>query len=252
MIEHAGEMTLTTTVALSVVRGPVPVAKTLGAVDRLSGGRLHVAVGPGSSADDYAAVGIDFSERWPRFDESIEALRSLWRPDEPPFVGRFYSTEGLSLRARARPARWAPRSGSAAGGRRPDFAAWPALPTVGSRRRTTRRRRHSATPGRVSARTSSHTGRTPTDSPTRLRPCGATSPTTSARPSASSPNECCRPSTARGNPARAPTDRTARAFAEKLTAFADAGVQRVFIWPVADEVNQLERFWDEVRPLVSP
>ncbi len=63
MIEHTGEMTLTTTVALSVVRGPVPVAKTLGAVDRLSGGRLHVAVGAGSSADDYAAVGIDFSER---------------------------------------------------------------------------------------------------------------------------------------------------------------------------------------------
>ena len=39
-------------------------------------------------------------------------------------------------------------------------------------------------------------------------------------------------------------------FAEKLTAFAKAGVQRVFIWPVADEVHQLERFWNEVRPLV--
>jgi hypothetical protein len=26
-------------------------------------------------------------------------------------------------------------------------------------------------------------------------------------------------------------------FAEKLTAFASAGVQRVFIWPVADEVH---------------
>ncbi len=40
-------------------------------------------------------------------------------------------------------------------------------------------------------------------------------------------------------------------FAEKLTAFAKAGVQRVFIWPVADEVHQLERFWNEVRPLVD-
>ena len=40
-------------------------------------------------------------------------------------------------------------------------------------------------------------------------------------------------------------------FAEKLTAFAKAGVQRVFIWPVADEVQQLERFWNEVRPLVA-
>ena len=40
-------------------------------------------------------------------------------------------------------------------------------------------------------------------------------------------------------------------FAEKLTAFAAAGVQRVFIWPVADEVEQLERFWNDVRPLVA-
>ena len=40
-------------------------------------------------------------------------------------------------------------------------------------------------------------------------------------------------------------------FADKLRAFAEAGVQRVFIWPVADEVRQLERFWNEVRPLVA-
>jgi hypothetical protein len=43
----------------------------------------------------------------------------------------------------------------------------------------------------------------------------------------------------------------AEMFAEKLTAFANAGVQRVFIWPVADEARQLERFWNEVRPLVG-
>src|SRR5262249_20633083 len=55
VIEHSADMTLATTVALPVVRGPVPVAKTLGAIDRLSGGRLVVAVGPGSSAEDYAA-----------------------------------------------------------------------------------------------------------------------------------------------------------------------------------------------------
>ena len=40
-------------------------------------------------------------------------------------------------------------------------------------------------------------------------------------------------------------------FAEKLVAFAKAGVQRVFIWPVADELHQLERFCNEVRPLVA-
>jgi alkanesulfonate monooxygenase SsuD/methylene tetrahydromethanopterin reductase-like flavin-dependent oxidoreductase (luciferase family) len=97
MIEHSEKMTLATTVTLATVRGPVPVAKTLGAIDRLSGGRLVVAVGPGSSAQDYAAVGLDFSERWQRFDEAIGALRALWQPDREPFVGRFYSTEEVSL-----------------------------------------------------------------------------------------------------------------------------------------------------------
>src|SRR5712691_4010008 len=97
MIEHSGTMTLATTVALPVIRGPVPLAKTLASIDRLSQGRLVVAVGPGSSQQDFDAVGIDFAERWARLDESIGALRALWQVGAAPFVGRFYSTEGVSL-----------------------------------------------------------------------------------------------------------------------------------------------------------
>jgi hypothetical protein len=43
----------------------------------------------------------------------------------------------------------------------------------------------------------------------------------------------------------------AEAFAERLAAFRDAGVQRVFIWPVADEIDQLRRFHEEVVPLLD-
>jgi hypothetical protein len=43
----------------------------------------------------------------------------------------------------------------------------------------------------------------------------------------------------------------AEVLAEKLRAFADAGVQRVHLWPVADEVRQLERFHETVQPLVD-
>src|SRR4029077_340474 len=69
VIEESGSMQLATTVSLPVLRGPVPLAKTLAALDVLSAGRLLVAVGPGSSAQDYAAVGVPFDERWRRFDE---------------------------------------------------------------------------------------------------------------------------------------------------------------------------------------
>src|SRR5919204_1791590 len=46
VIGHSGMMTLATTVSLPVIRGPVPLAKALAAIDRLSQGRLVVAVGP--------------------------------------------------------------------------------------------------------------------------------------------------------------------------------------------------------------
>lgn len=57
MVEHSGAMTLATTVSLPIIRGPVPLAKTLAAIDRLSHGRLVVAVGPGSSEKDFDSVG---------------------------------------------------------------------------------------------------------------------------------------------------------------------------------------------------
>src|SRR5262245_12059813 len=49
VIDRTGEMTIATTVSLAVLRGPVPVAKTLAALDVLSEGRLIAALGPGSS-----------------------------------------------------------------------------------------------------------------------------------------------------------------------------------------------------------
>jgi alkanesulfonate monooxygenase SsuD/methylene tetrahydromethanopterin reductase-like flavin-dependent oxidoreductase (luciferase family) len=51
-----------TSVILPIVRGPVPLAKTLAAIDILSNGRLFVGVGPGSSARDYEIVGLDYEE----------------------------------------------------------------------------------------------------------------------------------------------------------------------------------------------
>ena len=251
VMEHSAEMALATTVALAVVRGPVPTAKALGAIDRLSGGRLVVAVGPGSSAEDYAAVGIDFSERWQRFDEAIGVLRALWRRDGVPFVGRFYSTEGLSLdplpAQPGGPPIWVGSWGSDAGLRRvarladgwlasaynttPDlFAeAWQALRSTLTDR-----------------------GRNPATFPNALATmwCYITDDRDEADrilrerviPTVHRPEDVLRDRLPIGPP---------ELFAEKLTAFAKAGVQRVFIWPVADEVRQLERFWHDVRPLVA-
>jgi alkanesulfonate monooxygenase SsuD/methylene tetrahydromethanopterin reductase-like flavin-dependent oxidoreductase (luciferase family) len=96
-LASAGLMALATTVALPIVRGPVALAKSLAAIDLLSGGRLVVGMGPGSSARDYAAVGISFEERWKRLEEAVLAMRALWLREGSPFKGEFYSTEGVVL-----------------------------------------------------------------------------------------------------------------------------------------------------------
>ena len=72
ILSHSGNMAVGTSVVLPVVRGPVQMAKMLAAIDILSNGRLFVGVGPGSSARDYEIVGLNYDERWKRFDEAIQ------------------------------------------------------------------------------------------------------------------------------------------------------------------------------------
>jgi alkanesulfonate monooxygenase SsuD/methylene tetrahydromethanopterin reductase-like flavin-dependent oxidoreductase (luciferase family) len=108
---RSGELDLMTSVALVALRGPVPLAKTLQALDVLSGGRVIAAVGPGSSARDYEALGIPFEERWPRFEAATAALRALLRDEAEPrlaprrgaipvWVGSWGSAAGLRRVAR--------------------------------------------------------------------------------------------------------------------------------------------------------
>jgi alkanesulfonate monooxygenase SsuD/methylene tetrahydromethanopterin reductase-like flavin-dependent oxidoreductase (luciferase family) len=239
-LEASGDMTIATTVALPVVRGPAQTAKVLAALDLLSGGRLVAGVGPGSSPRDYEAAGIAFEERWPRFDESIRALRALLHPGTDDFTGSFYSTEGLVLEPppAGRVPIWVASWGSAAGLRRvarlgdgwlasgynttpPVFGEAaagldPGLPNaVGTMWLyvTESRREADRMLGDVLA-------------PLLRRPVEALREL--ALPIGSA-EEC----------------------AERITAFARAGAQRVFVWPLADDVGQLEAFHRDVVPLVE-
>jgi len=91
IIERSGELTLATTISLAALRGPVPLAKALAAIDILSEGRLVAGVGPGSSERDYQVLGIPFEERWQRFDEAVAVLRALLRGEPMPGHRRFYN-----------------------------------------------------------------------------------------------------------------------------------------------------------------
>jgi len=244
-------MDLATTVSLPIVRGPVALAKSLGAIDRLSGGRLIACVGPGSSARDYAAVGIPFEERWKRLDESIQALRALWDREGRAFRGQFYDTEGIKLEPfpnqASGPPIWVGSWGSEAGLRRvarlgdgwlasgynttPELFArnWQKLQEF----LVAAGKDPSSFPNAI-ASTWMYITEQKNDSDRVLQEVLA--------PALNRPVEELR--------ARLPIG-SAEDCAEKLAAYQKVGVQRVYLWPLADELEQIQIFMEEVAPLVG-
>ncbi len=97
VVERSGGMQLATTTALATLRGPVPLAKSLSALDILSGGRMIAGVSPGSSRADYAAVGVPFEERWQRFDEAVRLLKALLQPGAAAVGGTYYAAPAAGL-----------------------------------------------------------------------------------------------------------------------------------------------------------
>lgn len=94
VISAAGDMALATSIALPVVRHPVVVAKMLTTLATLTQGPVVGGLGPGSSRADYQAVGIPFEQRWARFDEALRLVRTLVR-GEPTTPGTYYAAESL-------------------------------------------------------------------------------------------------------------------------------------------------------------
>jgi alkanesulfonate monooxygenase SsuD/methylene tetrahydromethanopterin reductase-like flavin-dependent oxidoreductase (luciferase family) len=97
VIDRSGAMDLATTVSLVALRGPVPLAKTLAALDLLSEGRVIAGVGPGSSVRDYDALGVPYEQRWQRFEEATTILRALLRNEPPPEVRSHYALPDMQL-----------------------------------------------------------------------------------------------------------------------------------------------------------
>ncbi|HTI35361.1 MAG TPA: LLM class flavin-dependent oxidoreductase, partial [Miltoncostaea sp.] len=116
VVEASGDMGLATTVSLPTVRGPVPLAKAIAALDLVSGGRFAAGVGAGSDPMDHVAVGAPAAGGAARFAESVRALRALLGRDPQPFEGRHWSTAGMALEPRpaaGRPPLWVAGSGPA-------------------------------------------------------------------------------------------------------------------------------------------
>jgi probable F420-dependent oxidoreductase len=81
---------LGTAVLLMPYYTPIVLAKMLATLDRVAGGRLDVGLGIGWSRDEYAAVGVPFTQRGKRGDEFLRCLKAIWTEEEVEFHGAFY------------------------------------------------------------------------------------------------------------------------------------------------------------------
>ncbi|WP_068272095.1 LLM class flavin-dependent oxidoreductase, partial [Aldersonia kunmingensis] len=233
-------------IANPVVRGPMPLAKSLSAIDVLSSGRLVAALGPGSSANDYNSVGLPFEQRWPRFDEAVAATRAILRGNT--FSGRFYDVgdERAAPVHGDGPPLWIGSWGSAVGLRRVARLGdgWLAsayhmsAESIGDGRRrlsellTRDGRNPEAFPIGVATMWFHLDEAERADRVLQER----------VAPATNRPAEMLAPRLAFGPP---------EAVAEKLAALHAAGAARVFLWPVADEFDQLRRFAADVMPLLT-
>lgn len=249
VLDATGQMDLMTTVALPVVRGPVALAKSLAAIDVLSGGRLIAGLGPGSSATDYAAVGVPFEERWKRLDETVSALRALWQEDGSPFEGVFYSTEGITLEPRPMqrpgPPIWIGSWGSEAGLRRTARMGdgWLASAYNTTPEAFADARRRLGDNLRAA-------GKNPDGFPNAIATMFLYVTEDSA--------EVDRVFRDVLGPMLRRTEAELRQrllvgsasdCASKLVAYGSAGAERILVWPVQDELRQLEVFKEQVEPL---
>ena len=220
-LDASADMTIATTVALPVIRGPVQTARMLAALDRLSGGRLVAGVGPGSSPRDYAAVRVPFEERWKRFDEAVRAMRAVLddeaEPGRPPiWIASWGSPAGLRRVARLGDGWLASGYNTTPDAFRQGVAALPeALPNAIATMWLYVTDR-SGDAERVLAGVLAPMLNRPVEALRDLAlPIG-------------SPEQC----------------------AERIAAYAEAGAERVFVWPLADGPRQLEAFREKVVPLV--
>jgi alkanesulfonate monooxygenase SsuD/methylene tetrahydromethanopterin reductase-like flavin-dependent oxidoreductase (luciferase family) len=240
VVEASGDLTLATTIALPVVRGPAPLAKAVAALDVLSGGRVLVGVGPGSSVADYAAAGVPFEERWRRFDEAVPALRALLHGDPRGFEGAFYSTRGVVLEPRPvqrpGPPLWVASWGSARGLRRARRMGDGWLASA-----------YNTTPARF-AEAAAGLPEMPNGIATAWMLV-----TDDAREAGRAIDDLLAPVLGRDPEALRALSLPIgppEVCAERVQAFADAGAQRMFLWPLRDEARQLELFMERVAPLV--
>jgi probable F420-dependent oxidoreductase len=113
---------LGSSVLVSGLHAPFPLARTLATLDAASGGRVLAGLGTGWSRDEYRAAGVtEFARRGDQLDELLDVCAAVWGADPVAYQGSW--TEIAPAAVGPEPARPIPVHLAATGGRALDRVA---------------------------------------------------------------------------------------------------------------------------------
>ncbi|MFG2227187.1 TIGR03619 family F420-dependent LLM class oxidoreductase [Streptomyces sp. NPDC048644] len=107
---------LGSSVLVSGLHAPFPLARTLATLDAASGGRVLAGFGTGWSQDEYRAAKVtDFADRGAQLDELLDVCTAVWGRNPVAYSGRYAEIAPSDIGPK--PARPVPVYLAAAGGR---------------------------------------------------------------------------------------------------------------------------------------
>ncbi|HZP44310.1 MAG TPA: LLM class F420-dependent oxidoreductase [Candidatus Binataceae bacterium] len=84
-----------TSVLLAPEHPPLPTAKRVATLDRLTNGRVILGVGAGWLREAAIPLGSDFDHRWSQAEEHVQAMRELWSKPAASFHGRWVNFDDI-------------------------------------------------------------------------------------------------------------------------------------------------------------
>lgn len=84
-----------TGICLVIERDPITLAKQVASLDTVSGGRFLFGIGGGWNREEMENHGTDYTRRWKRLRESIEAMKTIWSDEEASYDGEFIRFERI-------------------------------------------------------------------------------------------------------------------------------------------------------------
>ena len=84
----AKRLTLGTGVCLVIQRDTIQTAKLVASIDQVSNGRFLFGIGGGWNAEEIENHGTEFTSRFKKMREQIEAMKEIWTKDKPEYHGQ--------------------------------------------------------------------------------------------------------------------------------------------------------------------